>query len=213
MNPLGDSMEGNTHLILIRHAETDWNAELRFQGHSDTPLNESGRAAIPRVIEALRPMEPVVIYTSDLLRASQMAEAAGEVLGIEVIPGKELRECDYGSWEGKTMEEVRRDHEGELDAWYKDEAGYARGGGESLEEMQERAWAWINSIAGAHPGETVALFTHSGPVRGAVCRIFDLGMVDRYRFQVENASISVLSRHPTGEWQVVLLNQTSHLQH
>lgn len=205
-------MEGNTFLILIRHAETDWNTELRFQGQSDTPLNEIGRAAIPRVIDALRPLGPSVIYTSDLLRASQMAEAAGEALGVEVIPSKELRECDYGSWEGKTIDEVRGDHARELEAWYEDEAGYARGGGESLNQMQERAWMRMQSIAGEHPGETVALFTHSGPIRGAVCRIFDLGMVDRYRFEVDNGSISVLCLRPTGEWQLVLLNQTSQLQ-
>ena len=201
----------STYLVLVRHTVTDWNDEYRFQGHADTPLNDEGRAVIAPVIDAVRSWGPAALYSSDLLRAREMAEAAGKALGLNVNLSEDLRECSYGKWEGKTLEEIREKYAGELEQWRSNEAGYARGGGEALEEMQARSWARLKSLADAHPGEAVALFTHSGPIRGAVCRIFDLSISDRYRFQVDNGSLTVRRRSPKGLWQLVLLNQTVHL--
>ncbi len=201
----------STYLVLIRHASTDWNTGNRFQGHADTPLSEAGRNTIGPCIEALRPWAPAVGYTSDLQRAREMAEAAGKVLRIPVIATDGLRECSYGEWEGLTLEAVREKYPDELEQWRRSEAFHARGGGESLADMQARTWDRLQTIAAEHEGERVAVFTHSGPVRGAVCRIFDLGIDQRYRFQVDNSSLTVLRRSPRGYWQLVLLNQTSHL--
>lgn len=200
-----------TYLILVRHTVTDWNNEYRFQGHADTPLNDEGRAAIPLVVKAVRFWDPSAIYSSDLLRARVMAETLGQELGLSVNFSEDLRECSYGDWEGKTLQEVKRERAGELERWRGNEAGYARGGGESLEEMQARSWSGMVSIADAHPGEAVAVFTHSGPIRGAVCRIFDLGIAQRYRFQADNGSLTVLRRSREGLWHLALLNQTVHL--
>jgi broad specificity phosphatase PhoE len=202
----------HTHLLLVRHAETAWNAEYRFQGHGDTPLNDEGRSVIPAVVAALRPWAPTVVYTSDLVRAREMAEAAGKALGVPVVADPALRECSYGAWEGLTLAEVRERYPEELERWLADEGGHARGGGESLHAMQERSWRALERIARDHPGEAVAVVTHSGPIRGAVCRLFGQDMAARYRFMVDNASLTVFRRHPEGRWQLVLLNQTNHLK-
>jgi broad specificity phosphatase PhoE len=204
-------MTDSTWLILIRHAQTDWNSDYRFQGHADTPLNETGRSAIPLVVNELRSWSPVAIYTSDLERAREMAEAAGDALEIGVTPMTELRECSYGEWEGLTVKEIADRFDGELELWQERESSHARGGGESLDEMSDRSWAALEAITDRHAGESVAIFTHSGPVRSAVCRLFDLSMAERYRFQVDNASITVLRRSASGTWQLILLNQTRHL--
>jgi broad specificity phosphatase PhoE len=204
-------MAESTWILLIRHAQTDWNSAYRFQGHSDVPLNEEGRATIPPVIAELARWSPRRIYTSDLGRASEMAEAAGAELGVEVIPDQGLRECNYGSWEGLTLDEVRERYGEELERWQQDEAGMARGSGESLNEMRDRSWATLESLADRHTGHTIAAFTHSGPIRAAVCRLFDLSMGDRYRFQIDNASITALRKTSAGRWQLMLLNQTRHL--
>ena len=201
----------SARLVLIRHAVTAWNDAGRFQGHADTPLSEEGRAMIPAVIEALRPWQPAAVHTSDLSRAREMAEAAARALGLPLTADSALRECSYGSWEGLTLAEVEDRFPGELEQWRRRETGYARGGGESLLQMQERTWAALAAIADSHGGETVAVFTHSGPVRGAVCRLFDLPIEQRYRFALDNGSLTVLSRSGEREWQLVLLNQTSHL--
>jgi len=197
---------------MVRHAETDWNAEKRFQGHADTPLNELGRSRIEPVTEALRSWQPDVIVTSDLSRAREMAEAAGAVLEIEVIALKELRECSYGDWEGKTLEEVRREHGDDLERWRRAEAAVPRGNGESLTGMQERALEAIAAIAREHSGRTIALFSHSGPIRGVICSIFDLPIEERYRFEISNASISAIGQRDADRWQVLLLNGISHLE-
>jgi broad specificity phosphatase PhoE len=204
-------MAADTTIVLIRHAETDWNAEKRFQGHADTPLNKLGQTRIEPVIEALRTWEPEVIFTSDLIRAREMAEEAGAALGIEVIGREDLRECSYGEWEGKTLQEVRRAYGDDLEAWRRNEANLPRGGGESLIDMQTRAVAAIESIAEGHAGRTIALFSHSGPIRGMICSIFDLPIEERYRFEINNASLNVIRRQGDGGWQVLLLNETSHL--
>jgi broad specificity phosphatase PhoE len=201
----------STWLILIRHAETDWNSELRFQGHEDRALNESGRATMPAVVEELRGWGPSAVYTSDLQRAREMAEATAAQLDIPMTALTELRECSYGEWEGLTLDDVSERFGPALEAWRADEDGYRRGGGESLVEMSERSWTALQSIAEKHPGETVAVFSHSGPVRSAVCRLFDLSLADRYRFQIDNASITVLRTTESGRWQLMLLNQTRHL--
>jgi len=202
----------STYLVLIRHAQTDWNSQYRFQGHADTPLNAEGRRTIGPVTEALRGWEPARIYTSDLLRAREMAETAAGGLDVEMESRRGLRECSYGGWEGMTLDEVRAQYPEELERWQADEAAVGRGGGESLEQMQERSWSELESIADRHAGQTVGVFTHSGPIRGAVCRIFDLNIAERYRFQVDNASLTVIRRRPSGGWQLVLLNQTSHMR-
>ncbi|MFO7767374.1 MAG: histidine phosphatase family protein [bacterium] len=207
-----DPADRSTYLVLIRHAQTDWNSQYRFQGHADTPLNEEGRAAIRPTVEALRGWAPAALYTSDLIRAREMAEAAAEELGGELESREGLRECSYGAWEGLTVGEIEEDHPGELEAWRADEEKVARGGGESLREMQDRSWAGLEAIADEHTGETVGVFTHSGPIRGAVCRIVDLSMAERYRFQVDNSSLTVIRRRPSGSWQLVLLNQTNHMR-
>jgi broad specificity phosphatase PhoE len=204
-------MTTETLIVLVRHAETDWNTDLRFQGHADTPLNELGRTRIGQVIEALRPWNPEIIFTSDLSRAREMAEGVGAAFGIEVIAREDLRECSYGEWEGKKLEEVRRDHGDDLDRWHRNESGFPRGGGESLLQMQERVLAAIESIAREHAGRTIVILSHSGPVRGVICRTLDIPIDQRYRFEVNNASLSAIRRRGDGKWQVLLLNQTSHL--
>ncbi|MFC1628762.1 histidine phosphatase family protein, partial [Gemmatimonadota bacterium] len=196
---------------LVRHAETDWNTGKRFQGHSDTPLNELGRSRIAPVIEALKPWDPAIIFSSDLSRAREMAEQVGAAFGLEVITREDLRECNYGEWEGKTLEEVRRDHGEDLEKWRSNDAGFRRGAGESLLQMQERTLAAVESIAREHAGRTVVLVSHSGPVRGVICRVFDLPIDQRYRFEINNASLSAIRRQKDGQWQVLMLNQTSHL--
>ncbi len=204
-------MASETLIVMVRHAETDWNAERRFQGHADTPLNELGRSRIEPVTEALRSWKPDVIITSDLSRAREMAEAAGAALGVEVIAMEGLRECSYGDWEGKTLAEVRREHGEDLDRWRRAEADVPRGDGESLTGMQERALDAIASIAREHTGRTIALFAHSGPIRGVICSIFELPIEERYRFEINNASISAIRLRENDQWQVLLLNGISHL--
>src|SRR5436190_1312043 len=91
-----------TTLLLVRHGETDWNAAGRLQGHTDRPLNEYGRRQAKELADRLAGEGADAIYASDLSRAKETAEIVGERLGLTVVIDADLREKNWGSWEGLT---------------------------------------------------------------------------------------------------------------
>jgi probable phosphoglycerate mutase len=123
-------------LLLIRHGETDWNAEHRWQGHADVPLNARGRDQAKALAEELAPEGVDAIYASDLSRARDTAEIVGERLGVPVVLDPDLREIDVGSWDG-----------------------------EPHERHGERILRAVRTIAERHPGERVAVVSHGGSLR------------------------------------------------
>jgi probable phosphoglycerate mutase len=150
-----------TTLLLVRHGETDWNAERRFQGHADIPLNARGREQAATLAEDLADERVDVIYASDLSRARVTAEIVGARLGLPVVTDADLREIDVGPVEGLTIDESR-----EFDGWQ----------GEPKEQHAERILRAINRIAEHHPGSRVLVVTHGGSMR----RVHEhLGLEDR----------------------------------
>src|SRR5436309_5200504 len=122
-----------TELLLVRHGETDWNRDRRFQGHADPPLNDAGREQARVLADELAGDRIELIYTSDLQRARETAEIVAGQLGLDVIPLRELREIDVGEWEGFTWPEiVERFPEGAR-KWH--EQGYGWESGETYEEL------------------------------------------------------------------------------
>ena len=138
-----------TQLILVRHGETDWNAAGRLQGHTDRPLSDYGRQQARRLADELVGDEFDAIYASDLARARETAEIAGERLHLSVVLDPDLREKDWGTWEGLTsMERV----DVELVS-------------ESTEQHRRRMLAALSRIAGEHPYGRVLVVTHGGSLR------------------------------------------------
>ena len=97
-----------TELLLVRHGETDWNRDRRFQGHADPPLNETGREQANALAEELAGEEIELVYTSDLQRARETAQIVGARLGAGVVPLPALREIDVGEWQGLTWPEIEQ---------------------------------------------------------------------------------------------------------
>src|SRR4029079_3482461 len=95
-----------TTILLARHGETDWNVERRVQGHSDTPLNDTGRGQARALAEELAG-EPIdAVYSSDLVRAHETARLVAEQRGLDVTAIRDLREKHFGTWEGLTDVEI-----------------------------------------------------------------------------------------------------------
>ena len=146
-----------TTILLARHGETDWNLERRVQGHSDTPLNETGRAQALALAESLDDAALDAIYASDLERAYDTARIVAERKGllVELLP--ELRERNFGTWEGLTdMEIFERYPQAKTGSW---------GDAETKEEMAERVLGALHRIAAEHPDGRVLVVTHGGPLR------------------------------------------------
>jgi broad specificity phosphatase PhoE len=143
-----------TELLLVRHGETDWNRDGRYQGHADPPLNEAGRAQAHELARRLAHVEFDALYTSDLRRAAETAEiiVAGRNLPLTTDPG--LREIDVGSWSGLTRAEIEERF-----------PGTSEHDGESREAHLERMLRTVTRIADAHPGERVLIVSHGGSLR------------------------------------------------
>src|SRR5688572_10410020 len=95
-----------TRILVARHGETDWNRLGSWQGQADPPLNDDGRRQAAALAEKLAGDRIAAVYSSDLRRASETAEALGTRLGVEVVLDRGLREIDVGSWSGLTRDEV-----------------------------------------------------------------------------------------------------------
>jgi broad specificity phosphatase PhoE len=153
-----------TTIVLVRHGETDWNRERRYQGHADTPLNEAGRAQARELAEMLRSEDVSAVYTSPLRRASETARIVAGRLGLEARELEPLREIDVGDWQGLTVDEVRTRFPERADvAWH---SGWPNG--ETHDELAARVVPALLELGRRHTGDRVLGVTHAGPIRAAL---------------------------------------------
>ena len=153
-----------TTIHLARHGETDWNRELRWQGHRDQPLNARGREQAHALAQSLARSNVAAVYSSDLQRAAETARIVAESLRLPVRLDPALRELDVGSWEGHTLSELEARCPEAVARWQEHgEPGWENG--ESHEEMATRVVATIRSIAARHDGQDVLVISHGGPIR------------------------------------------------
>jgi 2,3-bisphosphoglycerate-dependent phosphoglycerate mutase len=151
-----------TRLCVVRHGETDWNAGKRIQGQIDIPLSAVGHAQARATGNALKDEGLAAIYSSDLLRTRQTAEATAHLahLPLQLLPG--LRERHYGVFQGLTFEEAAIRYPAEYARHHARDPRFAPAGGESLLDLAARLDEAVASIVRRHAGEAVALFTHGG---------------------------------------------------
>jgi broad specificity phosphatase PhoE len=152
-----------TRILLVRHGETDWNAERRWQGHADPPLNELGREQARSLAALLAGRSISAVYSSDLQRASETARIVAGSLALPVLLRERLREVDVGEWSGLTTTEIEERFPGALERRRAGGNGWELG--ESYEAMGERIEAALLAVAATHRAETVLAVTHGGPVR------------------------------------------------
>lgn len=151
-----------TEVILIRHGETDWNVQGRFQGQIDVPLNAFGQRQAARMAERLAQEHVDVFYSSDLLRTRQTAEPALHKLKLQAALDAALREQHFGILEGMSFDEVQAAHPDRLAEWLRHDPDYALPDGESVRSFHARAVGAVRTLARRHPGQTLAVVTHGG---------------------------------------------------
>jgi len=154
-----------SQLALIRHAESTWSADGRWQGHGDPPLSPRGREQAEALAGELRELRFELVVTSDLARAIETGAPLARALGVDALPCRGLRELDLGSWAGLTRPEIAaRDPEALLRFESGGDAAPA-GGGETRADLARRARASLAVLRARHPDLRIAVVTHLGVIR------------------------------------------------
>jgi probable phosphoglycerate mutase len=154
--------EFTTDLILIRHGETAWNRELRFQGHADVPLNDIGHEQARRLGLRLAEEQVQHILSSDLMRAQQTAAPAAQQLSLPVVTSAGLREQFFGVVEGMRSDEIQSLHPRAWEEWLEFREDHAMPEGETAREFHTRIIAALGTIATEYRGRHLIVVTHGG---------------------------------------------------
>jgi 2,3-bisphosphoglycerate-dependent phosphoglycerate mutase len=149
-----------TRLILIRHGETDWNTEGRWQGQVDVPLNATGRRQAQRMARSLKSAAIMAIYSSDLQRARQTAQVLADSTGLPLHLDSRLREIHQGEWQGLLFSEIQARYTQAYQDRQRDPLNFSPPGGEAVAQVRERVVAAIREIVRQHPDEAVAIVLH-----------------------------------------------------
>jgi len=210
-SPLLPKGAAGKRIFLVRHGETSWNREGRFQGQIDVPLNDAGLRQADAVANALKEIPFDRIISSNLSRALRTALplASRMRLGMGVETDDDLKEIGHGLWEGRTAAEVETMYPGALALWHTRPETVVMPEGESLADVQNRAWPALLRIAEGK-GETVAVFTHDAVLKVLLMKALDCPLSSFWRFQLANGSITLLELGDKG-WRIPLMGEAGHL--
>lgn len=191
-------------LILVRHGQTVHNVAGIAQGWNDSELSEKGREQVVRLAERLARLGVTALYSSPLGRAITTAEAIRDATGLEIVPLDDLREMNYGSWEGRSFLDIRRDDQETYERWIAD--GECRcPEGESHGDVRrrlERAFATLDS-----PRPVVV--AHGTAIRIAVTALLDVPVMSARGFAQDNAALNIFVRR-MDRWVLKVWNDTTH---
>jgi alpha-ribazole phosphatase len=197
------------HLFLIRHGETEWTAEKRYQGRTDIPLSLIGKKQARDVAKRLKALSIDAIYSSPLKRASESAQIVSSINNKKVTHLSGLRELSFGKWEGKTAAELIQMKDAKFLKWSR--ANWVTPpGGESLAAFRKRIKAAMSEIIRKNKGKRVAIVSHGGAIKMMIFEALKLPLRSLWSFRIDPASISLLTIAPDFA-QLTFLNDRTHL--
>lgn len=205
-------------LFLIRHGETDWNREGRFQGQRDTKLSVKGRGQAELAASYLAPHKFDGIISSPLSRALETALMIGSRCRadgmdreiVEIID--EFTEINHGDWEGLLASEVKERWGDLLEHWHSapETVTMPGAGGESLEAVRTRTLAGIERVAGKYTGD-VAIASHDAVIKVLLCHFLGAPLANFWRFRIANCSLSIVEMNEGKPPRVSLLGDAHYL--
>jgi broad specificity phosphatase PhoE len=197
------------HLILVRHGETEWNVQRRYQGQFNVPLSSVGRQQAERIAQRLASQKIDAIYASDLERAWETAAIIAAKHNLAVASEPRLRELKFGVLEGLTFDEAQIQYPEMITAWLKD-FNQPPQGAESVDLFNARIIALLDDLKQKHDEQTLLLVGHGGSLSEILRVVLGLSREKRWYLEMENASLSEVS---IAEDYVSLkrLNDTGHL--
>ncbi len=207
-------MSVTTRVLLIRHGQSQGNAEGRFGGHLPTPLSSRGRAQAEATAQALATENITAIYASDLLRATQTAEPLAFETGLDIQTRNAFRERSVGVMEGLTFEEAAAAHPDEYAALLRRDFEHVMTGGESYRQLLDRASLELDEIIAANAGGCVAIYSHTGTI--CILTLHILGALNAPELApvwiaTSNCGIARFNLRDDGYVRVLAINDTRHL--
>lgn len=199
-----------TTILLIRHGQTEYNANGRWQGHLDVPLNETGKAQAEALARRVAHWPVSALYSSDLKRAAMTAAPLAEVWGVVPIFDAAWRERHVGVFEGRTREELQAAYP---DVW----ANMRKGvldipGGEDRFTLQNRAVAAYEQVVAAHPHEMAAIVSHGGTLNALVSAVLGIPTDHYGRLNFRgNTGLTIIEIGDRGP-RLTMINDTRHLE-
>lgn len=197
-------------LVFMRPGETDWNRLERWQGTVAVPLNETGRAQARRLAQYIRNTGMGALYTSDLKRAVETAQIIAEALELQPIQDARLRERSVGIWQGLTRREIASWYPEEFAQLQADPENYRIPGGESRRDVRERLRAFMADLFANEQSEVVGILSHTTAMRTLLPELVSDFASDKIKYS--NMSVTTLGRNENGTWQIVMLDDTRHLE-
>jgi probable phosphoglycerate mutase len=207
-------MSLNTHIILIRHGQSEGNAERRFGGHTATPLSALGRRQALATAQSLAPEEFTAIYSSDLARAVETAEPLAQLTGLEIRASESFRERSVGVMEGLTFEDAAAKHPEQYRALLRRDFEHVLIGGESYRQTLDRASRTLDELIAKHKGGRIAVISHTGTICILVLHL--MGALDSPELKPvwiasSNCGITRFDLRDDGFVRVAVINDTRHL--
>jgi 2,3-bisphosphoglycerate-dependent phosphoglycerate mutase len=199
-----------TELLFIRHGETDWNRQQRFQGHIDVPLNDTGRAQADRLARRLAAEPHDALFTSDLQRAQQTAAPLAAAWQMTALASAGLREQNFGLLEGLDAPTIQAQHPVLWQGWLQHSADFAAPGGESQRQFHTRVLAAVAELAAAHAGRRIVVVTHGGVLDMLWRSVHGLPLAGPRQCQIPNTGVNRL-RWVAGAPQILVWGDDSHL--
>jgi 2,3-bisphosphoglycerate-dependent phosphoglycerate mutase len=207
-------MPQSTHVLLIRHGQSEGNAERRFGGHTATPLSSRGRRQAHATAHALKDEELTAIYSSDLARAVETAQPLAKLTGLPVNATNAFRERSVGVMEGLTFEDAAQQHPDQYAALLRRDFEHVLTGGESYRQLLDRAWQKLDEVIAQHQGGRIAVFSHTGTI--CILALHLMGALDAPELKPvwimsANCGVTRFELRDDGFVRVLTLNDTRHL--
>ena len=202
-----------TRLYLVRHGETLANREYRYIGTRDDPLSALGETQALQLAEALAGLPIAAVYSSPLQRSYNTALQIAARHSLEVQRVDDLRECDFGTWEGLSRAEVleRSPEDSQRLREWEHNTSIAPPGGESFEALQQRVVTAVERLVQAHPDQAIVLVSHVGPIKVLLGAALNAPLSSAFRIFLDPATISVVDWRDATYATIRLVNSHAHL--
>ena len=200
-----------SRLLLVRHGDTALNSAERYWGQTDVELSAAGLRQAEKLRDRLAKQKLDVIYSSDLRRALATARTIASGQQLEVITCPELREINFGEFEGLTFEEISQLYPEMAELWANWSFQIKFPGGESVDQLNARVTKFLDRLKKHTPEQTVLVVAHSAPLRLIICHLLGIELRRWRQLRLALASLSILETYPQGAI-LNLLNDTAHLE-